>query len=104
MVVVSDTSALTSLLSIRQISILKNLFGNVFIPKAVCNELLRFHKRIPSFVKTEQIHDLESVTALTPTLDIGEAEAIVLAKELRADFLLVDENLQDQLRNAKGFI
>ena len=70
-------------------NLLKSLFGNVLIPKAVDNELIRFHKRIPSFLRTEQIHDLELVTELIPPLDIGEAEAIVLAKELRVDYLSI---------------
>ena len=41
MIVVSDTSPLTALLTVGETSILTNLFGEVVIPEAVRNELLR---------------------------------------------------------------
>ena len=39
MIVVSDTKPLISLLKIDRIDILEKLFGKVFIPQAVFNEL-----------------------------------------------------------------
>lgn len=41
MIIVSDTSPITSLLSIDQIELLPQLYTTVFIPKGVEEELLR---------------------------------------------------------------
>ncbi len=43
MIVVSDTSVITSLIQIGRIGLLQKLHGEVLIPQAVCNELLRAH-------------------------------------------------------------
>ena len=39
MIVVSDTTPLISLLKIGRLDLLKKLFGEIFIPQAVFNEL-----------------------------------------------------------------
>ena len=39
MIVVSDTTPLISLLKIERLALLEKLFGQVFIPEAVFNEL-----------------------------------------------------------------
>jgi len=41
MIVVSDTSPVTALLTVNQIDLLKQIFGEVIIPHAVETELLR---------------------------------------------------------------
>lgn len=51
MIVVSDTSCISNLLSIGQETLLPRLFGEVLIPPAVEHELLRFHSVLPVFVK-----------------------------------------------------
>ena len=51
MIVVSDTSAITSLIQIGQERALHVLFERVVIPIAVRDELLRFHTKIPDFVE-----------------------------------------------------
>ena len=43
MIVVSDTSCISNLLSVGQASLLPRLFGEVPIPPAVERELLRLH-------------------------------------------------------------
>ena len=43
MIVVSDTSPLTALLTVGQAEILSQLFGEVVIPQAVETELRRSH-------------------------------------------------------------
>jgi predicted nucleic acid-binding protein len=45
MIVVSDTSPLTALLTVGSEDILSKLFTEVVIPEAVRNELLRTHVR-----------------------------------------------------------
>jgi len=90
-IVVSDTSPLTALISIGKAEVLRSLFGEVLIPPAVYAELRRFHKSLPEFVRVQSVADAASVEQLRGRLDVGEAEAIVLAQETRADYLLMDE-------------
>ena len=47
MIVVSDTSPLTALLTVGQSDILPKLFDKVIVPEAVRGELLRNHPRLP---------------------------------------------------------
>ncbi|MCW1885746.1 DUF3368 domain-containing protein [Luteolibacter flavescens] len=91
MIVVADTSAISNLISIGRESVLESLFGGVTIPPAVENELLNWHRDIPDFVTVMKPVDLDAVLSLESELDPGEAEAIVLASELSADLLLIDE-------------
>jgi uncharacterized protein len=50
-VVVSDTSAISNLLSIGRVELLRQLFGNVLIPPAVASELAVTHDQLPSFIE-----------------------------------------------------
>lgn len=93
MLVVSDTSPITSLLVIGKVDILRDIYQEIIIPPAVADELNAYHKQLPSFVSIARAKNVEKVEALTAQLDQGEAEAIVLAKETRADYLLIDETI-----------
>jgi predicted nucleic acid-binding protein len=101
-IVVSDTSPLTALLTVGRASLLQDLFESVRIPRAVQEELLRHHQTLPSYFVVADARDRTHVRELERTLDIGEAEAIVLARELRADLLLVDEKLGRQAALKEG--
>jgi len=91
MIVVSDTTAITSLLQVGQCDLLARLYGVVLIPQAVHQELLVAHLVLPDFLCVEPAHNRAEVQRLQSELDLGEAEAIVLAKEKTADLLLMDE-------------
>ena len=91
MLVVSDTSPITSLLQIGREALLKDLFGTVCVPPAVHDELKRFHEVLPAFLERREIVDRTPIQELQEQLDLGEAEAIVLAVESHADLLLIDE-------------
>jgi|SRR5687768_15057238 len=91
MLVVSDTSPISSLIQINRIEILRDLFGTVCIPPAVRDELIRFHPAVPAFVEVRAILDQSKVECLRAMLHQGEAEAIALACECHADYLLIDE-------------
>ena len=91
MIVVSDTTAITSLLKIQRIEFLWKLFGDVHIPQAVVDELLKHHNAVPSQLRVAIVKDRSAVAKLRADLDSGEAEAIVLAQEIKADVLLIDE-------------
>ncbi len=101
MIVVSDTSPIGSLFLIDRLELLPAIFGEVVIPEKVFQELLvletSFGHDLTS-VKTapwlfvRQAVDLEAVSRFRMELDAGESEAIVLAQEIHADFLLIDES------------
>lgn len=91
MIVVSDTSVITSLLQIGQLDLLCKLYQRVLIPRAVYNELARSHQDLPEFIELGDVSNRKLVAELETELDLGEAEAIVLAKEKHADLLLIDE-------------
>ena len=103
MIVVSDTSALTSLIQIQRLNILFRLYDSVVIPTAVRDELLNFHSTIPKEIRVAAVTEAASVARLSSELDLGEAEAIVLAREINADLILIDEAHGRQIAVAEGF-
>ena len=102
MIVVSDTSAITSLMQVGCARLLRDLHGSVIIPTAVHAELLRTHAATPAFVEVREVQERMRVDELGADLDLGEAEAIVLAKELNADLLIIDEKLGRQVALREG--
>jgi hypothetical protein len=102
MIVVSDTSAITALLQIDQIELLARIYHEVFIPHAVQRELLVTHLHLPKFIQSRQIANQPDFVRLAAELDEGEAEAIILAKELKADDLLMDETLGRRVAMREG--
>ena len=47
MIVVSDTSPLTALLTVKRSEVLPQLFAEVVVPRAVWDELRRSHIELP---------------------------------------------------------
>ena len=101
MIIVSDTTPIFSLTKINQLDLLEKLFENVKIPVAVYKELTTNPKfeqeanliKNTTFIDVVSIVDTKSVSILQRAtgLDRGESEAIVLAEEVKADFILIDE-------------
>ncbi|MBL7792671.1 MAG: DUF3368 domain-containing protein [Saprospiraceae bacterium] len=109
MIVVSDTSVITNLVQIDQLTLLKDLFGNIVIPQKVYDELTKVPKQIElierlNWIEVKQISDSSHFDNLLKTLDAGEAEAIVLAIELEADALLIDEKKGRKIAQEHGII
>ena len=99
MLVVSDTSPVNYLILLQQETLLPALYGQVVIPPAVQAELQRSHTpeavrqwmaHPPAWLIVQQPQQPLSVRQF-PRLDDGELEAIPLAEELHATFLLIDE-------------
>ena len=95
-IVVSDASPITNLIKIGELQLLKHLFGKVIVPPEVFDELCRieFQKEELAknlWIETAFLSDAALKNELIADLDAGEAEAIALAVELKADFLLIDE-------------
>ncbi len=107
MIVVSDTSSVTNLWQIQELDLLERLFMEVIIPPAVEAELFRIPvqkqdlKQL-AWLKTKAPTNLSVVQQLLTQLDAGEAEAITLAEELQADYLLIDEMTGRSVAQQKG--
>lgn len=102
MIVVSDTSPLTALLTVGQAELLVRLFGEVVIPKAVEAELLRSHPALPVWLRIQAVRDTAKARLYMQSVDVGEAEAIALAEEIRADHLPMDERKGRRLARLHG--
>ncbi len=98
MIVVSDTSCVSNLIQIGEIDLLRAVFSSVVIPDAVYAEISKIDD---NRIVLESLEWIERKTVSNVTLrnqfllrlDAGESEAIVLAIELSADYLLIDESL-----------
>ncbi|MCB9427064.1 MAG: DUF3368 domain-containing protein [Flavobacteriales bacterium] len=97
--VVSNTTPIISLLKIDKLQVLKDLYGEVYIPQEVFNEIeagknKEFYADLSQidWIKVEKIKDEKSLSYFLD-LDKGEAEAIVLATENEADLIILDESL-----------
>lgn len=97
--VVSNTTPVISLLKLDRLQILKDLYGEIYIPQEVFNEIeagknKEFYSNLSKFgwIKIEKIQN-ESSLSYFLDLDKGEAEAIVLATEKKADLIILDETL-----------
>ena len=84
MIVVSDTSPLTALLTVDEADLLVRLFKEVAIPEAVEVELLRSHPALPPWLQVLPVQEKAKVRHYMESVDRGEAEAIALAEEIKA--------------------
>ena len=97
--IVSDTTPVISLLKIHRLELLYQLYSKIFIPPAVFNEVeagktKKFYRDLSKihWIEIYKIKDKQAGNSLKE-LDDGEAEAIIAAKELNADLILLDEKL-----------
>ncbi|MEM1320831.1 MAG: DUF3368 domain-containing protein [Bacteroidota bacterium] len=109
MIVISDTSVITYLIQLDLILILKEIFDDVIIPNAVREELEKIANQkelLKSYdwIKTVSIKDVAFYNTLKEKLDKGEAEAIVLSLELKADLLLIDEKKGRKIATEYGIM
>jgi len=104
LIVVSDTSPLNYLILTETVHVLPSIFGRVYAPSAVIRELS--HRRSPEAVRTWASSPPEWLTVQDPAhtgpsnLGPGEAAAISLALELKADWVVIDD--RDGSRQATG--
>lgn len=95
-VIIADTSPLNYLIILRAIEVLPHLYGTVFIPESVLEELR--HSGAPDVVRRWagdppdwiQVKSAVADLSLRSVLGRGEADAITLASELGAHLLLDD--------------
>ena len=110
-VVVSDTSPLRALAHLGRLDLLAGLLGEVIVPTAVAAELVGPDPSAPHLdaasvpgLRVAAAGDLARVDELLHVhgLDPGEAEAIALAQEMKADLLLIDERKAEAVARHAG--
>jgi predicted nucleic acid-binding protein len=99
MIVIADATPLNYLILIECSEILPRLFGRILIPRAVFDELSRVRApesvrawmaKPPDWLEIRKVR--ETSDADLEHLDAGEREAIVLAEEVGADWLIMDDS------------
>lgn len=110
MIAVSNTTPILSLYKIGMIGLLQDIFGQVFVPTVVYDEIAVLGKgkqgydvldRV-DYIHVKKIQNSLAVNLLKSQLDYGEAEAIVLAGELGADVLFLDEKKARKVAQANS--
>ena len=110
MTIVSNTSPISNLAKIGQINLLQKLYDTILIPTAVYDELLdrrageTIIKAVQSanWLEIQVVQNQKLVGELRNILNVGEAEAIALAIEVRATRLLIDERLGREAAVVRG--
>ena len=111
--IVADSSPLIALAKIGQIDLLEKLFGGIVIAGEVYTEVVVIGAGLPGAEETRKASWIE-VQPITGhanllaahsrfSLDMGELSTLVLAKEIRADLVLVDDLGARKLMRAEGF-
>jgi len=101
--IVSDSTTIITLLNIKRVDILKNIFDEVYISNTVYNEVV-VEEDITlesSFFIQKEIEDTTLYKILSRSLDPGESEAIVLAKEMNSS-LIIDEKKGRKIASNMG--
>ncbi len=100
MIYVANTTPLIGLAVIQRFDLLRQLFGELIIAQAVYDEAVTAGREAggakqevstATWIKTVSVKDRLAVEVLLDEMDTGEAETIVLARELNADWVLMDE-------------
>lgn len=112
MPVVSNTSPVLNLALISQLALLREQFVEVWVPPAVLKEL-RPEEDLPGssavreareagWLRVEEVKDQPLVQVLRRDLDEGEAEAIALALQMKAEWILLDQREGRRIAKSLG--
>jgi predicted nucleic acid-binding protein len=110
MIVVSDTSPIANLIQIGRLELLGEVFQEVLIPPVVYEEIMQLGNfgidlsdfKQANWIKTQSIRDENKINDLLGDLDAGESQAIVLAQEVSADWILIDERAGTKIAESLG--
>jgi predicted nucleic acid-binding protein len=96
-VIVSNATPIIAFSRINRLDLFQQVTGAIVIPQEVEKELYG-HRRtdVPAlnrsnWIKVRKVKSQADVELLLPSLDQGEAEVIVLSKELGAGLIIIDE-------------
>lgn len=111
MIVVSNATVLIGLAKIGKLDLLPRIFSKVYIPEEVFKELVPERSKKPGsweiekaeWVERKSVTGQTEVRLLMASLDQGEAEVLVLGKEMKADLILLDEEKARKAAAIAGF-
>jgi predicted nucleic acid-binding protein len=101
--IVCDSSTIIALQRINHLWLLENLAEEIFIPYAV-NKEIKSKKDInlPACFKVKEAKDKLYIRQNCKYLHIGEVEAIALAKDIKADLIILDDRKARKLAEKEG--
>jgi predicted nucleic acid-binding protein len=112
-IVVSDSSPLISLAKIGSFDLLHRLFGEITISSDVYTEVVVVGSRLPGAIETTnspwiQVRHIKHPKTLASAqerlgLGLGELSTVILAKEIGADLVILDELRARKLAQHEGF-
>lgn len=99
MIVIANATPLIGLARINHLWLLQELFEEIVVPQAVYAEVAGVESELTGaaelrtalWLRRQALADRSNVDYLRADLDPGEAEVLVLAHELNADLVLLDE-------------
>lgn len=110
--IIADAGPLIGLARIGLLPLLRELYGGAVIPPRVLEELRITEGRqganvlgealTQGWLKTESVPNLEELEPLLLALEVGEAEAILLAEQRAYRFLLMDERRGRTIARRRG--
>ena len=111
MIVISDSTILIGLVKIGKLDLLKEIFSKGYIPEEVFIEVVERGKGKPgsknikeaAWIESKSVNDKIQVSFLLGSLEKGEAEVLVLAREMNADLILLDEEKARKSAVIAGF-
>ena len=93
--VIANTTPLIALANINQLELLHKLYGMIMVPQAVMDEIVRDparqRVRNSSWIKVETIRDQSQKDIFRARLHAGEVEVMILAREQKADLVIMDD-------------
>jgi uncharacterized protein len=89
--VVSNSSPLIALAQIRRLDLLPAIFEAVLIPPAVAREIAPSISVLPSWLRTQVPNAMPPASLPRRRLGEGEREALALAIEIKADWIILDD-------------
>ncbi len=110
--VIVNSTPIIALASINSLFILKDLYGEVFIPAAVYDEIsakkdsksfIELKKAAAEWIHIRKIDNVHLKKFFRIQLHDGEVEVMILGKELNAALLIIDDKIAKKYANYLDF-
>ncbi|MCU0445278.1 MAG: DUF3368 domain-containing protein [Microscillaceae bacterium] len=107
--VISNTTPIITFLGWKRLDILQKLYQQIIIPTGVLEEIETgkakdFYTDLKQldWIVIQQVKNTQALNILETELDKGEAEVIILAQEIKADLVILDERLARNYASIKN--
>lgn len=105
--VVVNSTPLISLYKINKLNLLKEIYGSIYVPYGVYEELsikdkYNFLNEL-DFIRIQKIENKEARKFFKTSLHKGEVEVMILAEEINADLCIIDDLLARKYAKYLGY-